>query len=202
MTTAIRAETFNPATLFLLGTPAVGAERLVLDVAHAQRAPLYVNKSKLKVREKTMNSSSEGSRQTVELGARMDWERIPFYCTRAPDIVMGVYTLESLSRPSADAFVAAAAEPRRGSNDRRMHAELTQRKRALLRGRTRQVMSCLLLSAADRAVITTDADKAQLQAVPTTTVTVQSMTRILKYYANRARRYNTIVGFVPPAAGV
>jgi hypothetical protein len=63
-------------------------------------------------------------------------------------------------------------------------------------------MSCLPLSAADRTVVTTNADEAQLQAVPTTTVTVPSMTRILQYYAKRARRYNTIVGFVPPAAGM
>jgi DNA cross-link repair 1A protein len=60
VTTAIRAETFNPATLFLLGTPAVGAERLVLDVAHAQRALLYVSKAKRKVRGKR-NSSSQRS---------------------------------------------------------------------------------------------------------------------------------------------
>lgn len=63
-------------------------------------------------------------------------------------------------------------------------------------------MSCLPLSAADRSVITTNADEAQLQAVPTTTVSVPSMTRILQYYAKRVRRYNTIVGFVPPAAGM
>lgn len=73
MTTAIRAETFNPATLFLLGTPALGAERLVLDVAHAQRAPLYVNKAKLKVREKR-NSSSERNKQRGKLEPRMDKE--------------------------------------------------------------------------------------------------------------------------------
>jgi hypothetical protein len=49
VTAAVVAERFNPATLFLIGTPAVGAERLLLAVARSQRAPLYVSAAKRQV---------------------------------------------------------------------------------------------------------------------------------------------------------
>ncbi|XP_054819313.1 uncharacterized protein LOC129318516 [Prosopis cineraria] len=46
---AIQAETFNPRTLFLIGSYTIGKERLFLEVARVLRKKVYVNAAKLRL---------------------------------------------------------------------------------------------------------------------------------------------------------
>ncbi|EXB74918.1 DNA cross-link repair 1A protein [Morus notabilis] len=46
---AIQAETFNPKTLFLIGSYTIGKERLFLEVARVLRKKVYVNAAKLRI---------------------------------------------------------------------------------------------------------------------------------------------------------
>ncbi|CAA2956486.1 DNA cross-link repair SNM1 [Olea europaea subsp. europaea] len=46
---AIQAETFNPKTLFLIGSYTIGKERLFMEVARALHKKIYVNAAKLRI---------------------------------------------------------------------------------------------------------------------------------------------------------
>lgn len=46
---AIQAESFNPKTLFLIGSYTIGKERLFLEVARVLRKKIYVNAAKFRV---------------------------------------------------------------------------------------------------------------------------------------------------------
>lgn len=48
---AVRAEAFNPRTLFLFGTYTIGKEKVFLEAARALQAKVYVSKAKLRVLE-------------------------------------------------------------------------------------------------------------------------------------------------------
>ena len=178
---AVRAEAFNPATLFLFGSYTIGKERLFLEVARI-----------LKRKVRPCSCSCICMKTAVDQIGRNDHFHTQWSARRIRDHSDHAFP-QQLTTTACSLSPMSLREPfhRKMSGvscvcfgNMQVYVSVAKRK----------VMEALNLPAEYRALLTTNDRAALLHAVPLWRVSLKHMARLLKHYRGR---YNTIVGFQP-----